>query len=188
MAKIIVFNLITVDGYFCGPKGEIDWHRVDAEFSQFAAEQLAEVGTLIFGRVTYDVMYPYWPNAAKEAATSKPDPIANAMNGTPKIVFSRTMEKAEWENTKLMKEINPEEIKRLKQESEKGVYIFGSGQIVRAFANLGLIDEYRLLVNPIILGSGKPLFKDVKKQNLKLLNSREFKNGNVLLRYQTINN
>lgn len=190
MKKIIVFNLVTVDGYFCGPNGEIDWHNVDKEFNQFAIEQLGEAGCLIFGRVTYGVMYPFWPNAAKNPKMSDNDiTVAKLMNSLPKVVFSKTMDKVEWENTKLMKEINPVEINRLKQEAKKDVFIFGSGKIVQEFANLGLIDEYRLMVNPIILANGKLLFKDVKdKTGLKFLQSREFKNGNVLLSYDVINN
>jgi len=102
-----------------------------------------------------------------------------------KIVFSSTLEKVTWNNSKIFKEVNPQEIKKLKQEPGKDIVIFGSGTIVQAMTNLNLIDEFRLMINPVILGQGKPMFKDMKdKVNLKLLNTKTFKNGNVLLFYQ----
>jgi dihydrofolate reductase len=178
MRKIIVFNMVSVDGFFAGDDGDISWHNTDEEFNEFAIEQLEEAGGIIFGRVTYDMMASYWPTPGPV----KDDPIvANKMNSLPKIVFSRSLEKADWNNTKLLHEIDVEEIKKLKQESDKNLYIFGSGTIAQEFTKLGLIDEYRLLVNPIALGSGKSLFKD--KLKLKLFKTREFKNGNVLLCY-----
>lgn len=195
MRKIIVFNMISLDGYFAGPNGEIDWHNTDSEFGKFANEQTQEFGTLIFGRVTYEVMKNYWPTPQ----ALKDDPIvANVMNNIPKIVYSKTLKTIEetptWKNITLFHDINPEEIKRLKEQSgppsqssgevNKDIAIFGSGTIVQQFTNLGLIDEYWLMVNPIILGEGKPLFKDVEKRmKLKLLKTRTFKNGNILLYY-----
>ena len=182
MRKIIVFNMVTVDGYFAGTDGNIDWHKTDHEFNEFAISQLKEeVGTIVFGRVTYDLMASYWQTGAAE----KDDPIvAGLMNSADKIVFSKTMEKAEWGNTKLMKDIGKLDMGKLKEEREKDIFIFGSGQIVNEFAKLGLVDEYRLMVNPVTLGSGKPLFKD--RIDFKLLKIREFKNGNVLLYYKPI--
>ncbi len=186
MRKIVVFNLVSLDGYFAGPKGEIDWHNTDDEFSKFAIEQIQTFKTLIFGRVTYELMASYWPTP--EAI--KNDPIvANQLNTLPKIVFSKTLKKVKenkiWKNVKLFKTINPEEIKKLKLNSGGDITILGSGTIVQAFTNLGLIDEYRLLVNPIVLGHGKPMFKNIKNQlKLKLLKTRKFKNGNVLLYYR----
>jgi dihydrofolate reductase len=183
MKKIIVFNMVSLDGFFAGVDGNINWHNVDKEFNEFAIKQTAEFGTLIFGRKTYDLMAGYWPSEE----TIKNDPIvAGLMNNTPKIIFSRNLQKAEWSNTELVKEIKADEIKKLKTSAQKDLAIFGSGQIVREFTRLGLIDEYRLMVNPVILGSGKPLFTDPLK--LKLLKSREFKNGNILLTYEPINN
>ncbi len=187
MRKIVVFNLVTVDGFFAGPNGEIDWHNADDEFDRFTIEwiQTKPFDTLIFGRTTYELMASYWPTP--EAI--KNDPIVAAyMNSVPKIVFSKTLRKAEeglhWKNIKIFHEIKPEEIVQLKEQKGRDISIFGSGTIVQQFTNLGLIDEYQLMVNPIILGAGKPLFKDVKNMKLKLLNTRIFKNGNVLLCYQ----
>lgn len=180
MAKIIVFNMVSLDGFFAGVDGDISWHNVDAEFNDFAIEQLQrEAGVILFGRTTYDLMASYWPSEQ----VIKEDPIvARLMNNTPKIVFSRSMGKADWNNTKLMQEINADDIKKLNQEADKNIFIFGSGQIVQEFAKLGLVDEYRLMFNPVVLGQGKPLFNGRIK--FKLLKSKEFKNGNVLLFYE----
>jgi dihydrofolate reductase len=182
MRKIIVMNLVTVDGFFAGPKGEIDWHNVDDEFNDYAIEMLNRAGLLLFGRVTYELMAGYWPSP--EAPKENPKAIADSMNNLPKIVFSRTMKKADWNNTRLVKEINPEEIIKMKQEPGKDIMLLGSGTIVQALTNLGLIDEFRLMVNPIILGSGKPMFKGVNKRELKLVKTKIFNSGNVLLCYQ----
>jgi dihydrofolate reductase len=181
MAKIIVFNMVSVDGYFAGTDGDISWHNVDAEFNEFAIEQLQnEAGLLLFGRKTYELMSSYWPSEK----SLKDDPIvAGLMNSIPKIVFSTSLDKAEWNNTKLVSKIDTDEITKLKQNTDKNIFIFGSGQIVQKFAPLGLIDEYRLMINPVVLGQGKTLFKDSIR--LKLLSSREFKNGNILLSYAT---
>jgi len=184
MKKIIVFNMVTVDGYFAGVSEDLSWHNTDDEFQEFAKQQIKDVGTILFGRVTYDMMESFWTS---EHAI-KTDPIvSSAMNNTPKIVFSRTMGKADWNNAKLMKEINVDEIRKWKEVAGKDLFIFGSGKLVQEFENLGLIDEYRLIINPVILGSGRLLFKDIKnKANLKLLKTKEFKNGNVLLYYERL--
>jgi dihydrofolate reductase len=107
------------------------------------------------------------------------------MNNTNKIVFSKTLEKVEWKNSKLSKEIIPGEIKKLKQEAGKDIIIYGSGSIVSQLMKLGLIDEFQIMINPVVLGGGKPLFQNVEKSNLKLLNTRSFTGGNVLLNFQT---
>ena len=181
MRKIIVFNMVTVDAMFPGENGDISWHNTDAEFGKFVNEQTGEFGGLIFGRVTYDLMASYWPTAD----AIKNDPIvANLMNSLQKIVFSKTQDKLTWENCQLYSNINLDEVQKWKEQPGKDIAIFGSGTIVQQFANLDLIDEYRLMVNPVILGQGKSLFQGVRKKKLKLLNTRTFGNGNVLLFYQ----
>ncbi len=176
--------MITVDGFFAGVKGEINWHKVDAEFNQDSLEFLENVDTLIFGRVTYDLMASYWqtPDALED------DPIiADKMNSLQKIIFSRTTDKVIWNNSRAISEINVAEIQKLKQDPGKDIAIFGSGMIVSALTELGLIDEYRFIVNPVILGKGKSLFTDSKKiLNLKLLETYEFKSGNVLMSYKPV--
>jgi dihydrofolate reductase len=182
MRKLLVFNLVTLDGYFEGPNRDISWHNVDAEFNEYAIDMLNSVDTLIFGRVTYELMAGYWPNPD----AIKNDPIvAGKMNALPKIVFSRTLNKVEWNNTRLLKEVVPKEIETMKQASGKDMMILGSGSIMSEFANQGLIDGYGIMVNPIILGNGTPMFKGIKdRMKLKLVKARTFRNGNVLLYYQ----
>ncbi|MDR3578160.1 MAG: dihydrofolate reductase family protein [Anaerolineaceae bacterium] len=182
MRKIILFNLITLDGFFAGPNGELDWHNVDDEFNEFAIDQLDSAGGLIFGRVTYQMMASYWPTPASIAD----DPVvAGKMNEIPKIVFSNTLDKADWSNTRLVKGHVVEEISKLKQQPGKDFYIFGSADLAATFIQNGLIDEYRIIVNPIVLGGGLPLFKDLKDRlNLKLIKTRTFHSGNVLLYYE----
>lgn len=173
--------MISVDGYYAGPNDDISWHNTDEEFNKFAIEHTGEFGTLIFGHRTYDLMNSYWPT--KEAEHDDPM-VAKIMNEAPKIVFSKTLKKPTWENTKVFNKITPENVLAWKEKDGKPGAIFGSGQIVQQFANLDLIDEYRLMINPIILGGGKLMFENAKKTNLKLLRTREFKNGNILLTYQ----
>jgi dihydrofolate reductase len=182
MRKIIVSEMISVDGFFAGPNGEIDWHNVDGDFNKFAIDQLRKADTLLFGRVTYELMANYWPTPA----ALKDDPvIAERMNNLPKIVFSKTLDNLAWNNSKLMKDISKEAIMKIKQAPGKDILLFGSGIIVSQFADLGLIDEYRLFVNPIVLGKGKTIFKDINGRiKLKLLSTKEFDSGNVLLCYQ----
>lgn len=183
-----MFNLISLDGYFAGPRGDIGWHVVDLEFNKFAIEQMKTFDSILFGRVTYQLFEHYWPSAAKDSSTSRDDlEIANMIENIEKIVFSKTLKKVDWKNTRLLNEVVPEEIKKLKQKSGRDIVIFGSGTIVQELTNLGLIDEYRLLVNPVILGSGKLLFKGINDRiKLKLLKTRTFNSGNVLLCYQSM--
>jgi len=182
MRKVFVFNLVTLDGYFEGPRREIDWHNVDAEFNEYAIGMLNSVDTLLFGRVTYELMACYWPTPD----AMKNDPIvAGKMNSLPKIVFSRTLDKVAWNNSRLVKSNVEEEIQKMKKQPGKDIVILGSGSIVSELAPLGLIDEYRLMVNPVVLGAGKPLFKGIKDRlNLKLIKAKTFKSGNVLLYYE----
>ena len=182
MRKLFSFNMVTLDGFFEGPQHEIDWHNVDGEFNEFAIEQLGTIEVILFGRVTYQMMASYWPTPSAIAD----DPIvAGQMNRVPKIVVSRTLDKAEWNNTRLIKDHLAEEIKALKQQPGKDLALFGSANLMATLMQLDLIDEHRLMVNPIILGSGVPLFKKASDRlGLKLVKTRGFGNGNVLLCYQ----
>jgi len=190
MRKITVFNHVTVDGFFAGPHGEIDWFKVikkDDEWDKYTHQQSKSGSTLIFGHTTYEMMKSYWPTP--DAIKNDPG-MARVVNNSQKIVFSKRLQNVEdkpnWKNIKLFHEIELEEIIKLKEQEGEDFTILGSGTIVQQFANLGLIDEYQLVMVPVILGAGKLLFKDVKKMNLKLLEARVFKNGIVLLRYQPI--
>ena len=185
MRKIIVFNFVSVDGHFADSEGEIAWHNYDDEMGAYSREQLQSFSALLFGKTTYELMASYWPTA--DGIESEPE-VAGIMNTIPKIVFSETLKDVEdgpvWKHVRVFHEIQPEDILKLKEQEGGDIAIFGSGTIVQQLTNLGLIDEYRLVVNPLILGEGKPLFRDIKdKLNLKLLSMRVFKNGNVLLSY-----
>jgi len=185
MRKIIVFNLVTVDGYFAGPNGELDWHNYDAEMSAFSTEQMQTLGALMFGETTYELMASYW--TTEDGIKGEPV-VAEIMNSIRKYVFSPTMKDVEdgpvWKNVTVVHEIKKEEIIKWKEEEGKDIAIFGSGTIVSQLTELGLIDEYRLVVNPLILGAGKPLFANLKgRHDLKLINTKVFNNGNVLLYY-----
>jgi dihydrofolate reductase len=186
MRKVLLSNLVTLDGFFAGPNGEIDWQIVDEESHQYAIDLLSHVDALLFGRVTYQLMADYWPAAATNPSTSKSDlEIADKMNNLPKIVFSKTLQQVEWNNSRLVKDNIAQEISKMKQQSGKDMVIFGSGSIVPTFMQYGLIDEYRIIVNPVVLGNGKPLFKGVNdKHNLKLLKTRLFDSGIVILFYE----
>jgi len=185
MRKLIVFNMITIDGYFAGPNGEIDWHNTDEEFQNFELEVVDSYGTLIFGKKTYDLMAGFWPTP--EAIENDPI-IAQMMNSIPKIVYSKRLKVCNegpiWKNVTLLHEIKSDEILKLKNQHGKLIAIFGSGTIVQQFANLNLIDEYWLMVNPILLGTGKKLFDNVNSQSLSLIKTRKFRNGNVLVSYK----
>ncbi len=182
MRKVIVFMMTTLDGYVADPNGEIDWHVVDNEFNEFAIQQLDSVDVLLFGRVTYEGMASYWPTAV---ATANDPEITEKMNTKSKIVFSRTLDRADWQNTRLIKGNVADEIAKLKQQPGKDLIIFGSSKLSASFVNLGLIDEFRIMVNPVVIGGGQALFAGVSEPlKLKLLNTRTFRSGNVLHYYQ----
>jgi dihydrofolate reductase len=179
MRKLIMWNLMTLDGYFEGANHDIDWHEDvwGDELEQLAIEQCRAAGALLFGRVTYELMANYWPSAKGE--------IADLMNDLPKIVASRTMEKADWHNTQLLRENVPEEISRMKAESGKDIFIFGSADLSADLIPHGLIDELRVCLVPTVLGGGTPLFKaSPKRLKLRLIDARPLQTGAVILRYQ----
>ncbi len=183
MRKVVMFNLVSLDGFFAGPKGEIDWHNVDEEFDEAATEMIEQFDTILFGRITYELFEGYWPKAALDPATSKEDRIiAGRINQMKKIVFSTSLSKVTWNNSRLIHANLEGEVGKLKQETGRDVVIYGSGTIVRQLAVAGLIDEYQFMVNPIALGTGKTLFSE--KIKLNLVRTRSFKGGNVLLVYE----
>jgi dihydrofolate reductase len=182
MRNIFLFMMTSLDGYYAGPNGEIDWHNVDEEFNQFAADQLAEVDTLLFGRVTYQGMASWWPTPmAKES-----DPvIAERMNGIAKLVVSTTLDSADWANTRLIKDDVEGEVARLKRRPGKDIAIFGSSELTVSLLRSGLVDELRIMVAPVVLGGGRSLFATVEDRvGVELLKTRSFRSGNVLLHYR----
>ena len=186
MRKIIMLNRVSLDGFFAGANGEIDWFVPDPEVEK-AAHEMMQPDTLLLGRVTYQLFESYWPhvamdpNAPKEALV-----LANELAQMTKVVFSKTtLKEVTWENSKLVNGDLTEEVKALKLGEGADITIFGSGTVVQQLANEGLIDEYLITLTPVVLGTGKPLFRDVKNINLELLETRNFGTGNVLLHYTT---
>jgi dihydrofolate reductase len=184
MRRIIVFNNVTVDGYFAAASGEMQWaHRnaQDEEYNAFVAGNANGDGQLLFGRITYQMMASFWPTPM---AMEQLPAIAQGMNRMPKVVFSRTLKEVTWNNTKLVKGDLVEEVRKMKNEAGPDMAILGSGSIVSQLARAGLVNEFQVMVNPVILGGGRTMFDDIgKKLNLKLENTRAFRNGNVLLNY-----
>jgi dihydrofolate reductase len=182
MRQILAFIVVTVDGYYEGPNGEFDWPVVDEEFNQFGLQQLDEVDTLLFGRRTYELMASYWPTPA--AAEDDPR-VAAKMNGLPKLVVSRTLQKAEWADTRIISDDVAGELAKLKQQPGKDIAIFGSSDLTVNLLGLGLVDELRLMVSPVVLGDGKSLFRTADERiGLRLSATRAFRSGNVLLSYR----
>ena len=183
MRRLIAFEQVSLDGYFVDAKGDMSWaHKQDPEWNEFAASNARGGGALLFGRVTYEMMASFWPTPA---ALERAPGVAEGMNKLPKVVFSRTLGKATWKNTTLVKGDLAAEVRRMKNESGPGMAILGSGSIVSQLAQAGLIDEFQIVVNPIVLGKGRTLFEGVKdKIALKLIKTRAFGNGNVVLYYE----
>jgi dihydrofolate reductase len=182
MRRLVVFNNLSLDGFFTDRNSDISWIQKDAELAAFAAENAKTGGALLFGRKTYELMAGYWPTPA----AAKNDPImAKRMNALPKIVFSRTLGKASWSNTELAQDDLLDAVRKMKQQPGNHMAILGSGTIVAQLTAHGLIDEYQVMVNPVVLGKGRTMFDGIKeKLTLKLTKTRTFTNGNVLLCYE----
>ena len=184
MRKLVSFTQVTLDGYFAGADGDIGWKHKndsDAEWLAFVEDNARGGGLLLFGRVTYEMMASYWPTP--QARKDLPV-VAEGMNKTPKVVFSKSLSKVSWENTTLLKGDLAGEIRKLKKGSGKEMAILGSGSLVAQLAQEKLIDELRVVVNPEILGRGRSLFGGLENpQSLKLTKTRTFGNGKVLLTY-----
>ncbi len=184
MRQVVMLNRVSLDGFFAGPNGEIDWFIRDPEVDE-AAHGVGQADTILFGRVTYQMFETVWPKIAVDPnAPQDARATANEINEMTKVVFSRTMKQVTWENSKLLKGNPAEQVAMLKQGNGPGIMIFGSGTIVQQLTDAGLIDEYLLVVTPVVLGAGKLLFKDVRKRTLELAETRYFISGNVLLRYR----
>jgi dihydrofolate reductase len=176
MSKLIVWNIMSLDGYFEGREPwdlathELVWGE---ELEQFSKDQLREASVILFGRATYEGMAAYWQKAEGE--------MADGMNTLPKAVVSTTLTHADWRNTRVLRSVG--EVMAVKAESASPVYVFGSAKLVAALSEAGLVDEYRVCISPILLGGGSPLFKGGERQKLHLLEARALSNGGVILRY-----
>ena len=186
MPKLIVFNQVTLDGYFTGENGDLGWAHTrtegDKEWSEFIGENAKSGGLLVFGRVTYEMMAGYWPTP--QAMQNEPV-VARHINAAPKVVFSRTLDQATWGNTRIVKGDPVTEMRRLKEAPGPDLVIMGSGTLVAPLAEANLIDEYQLVLVPVALGKGRTLFAGVKRMlTLQPTQTRTFRNGNVLLCYE----
>lgn len=184
MRKIVLMMSVSLDGYIEGPNREIDWHMVDDELHTHFNEQLADMGAFLDGRVTYELMAGYWPTADREEDSTGPvADFAVIWRNMPKIVFSRTLQHAQWHTT-IVRDVVVEDIQALKAQ-DGGDLVLGGADLAAEFMRKDLVDEYRIYVHPVVLGRGKPLFTDSDTlRKLRLLETRTFGNGVVLLHYE----
>jgi dihydrofolate reductase len=185
MTKLVVYNAMSLDGYFTDANGDMSWaHKRDPEWQAFVSENASGGGQLLFGRVTYDLMASFWPTPL--AAQSNPI-VVERMNNLRKFVFSTTLDRVSWHNTTLLKGDLTTEVRKLKQEPGPNIVIMGSGSIVAQLADAGLIDEYQIVLNPLVVGNGRTLFEGVKRKlPMKLARSQAFGNGNMVLFYEPV--
>jgi dihydrofolate reductase len=176
--RVIVSNVATLDGFFETLDKKLDWVVTDAEFFDYAKAMLRAADTLLFGRATYEHMASYWP-------TAPVDEIADQMNSLPKLVFSRKLHKVEWNNSRLAEGNPPEEVSKLKKQAGKDIVVLGSATVASSLLQAGMVDEYRVILQPVLIGKGNSLFKDITERvQLKLISARSFGSGVVLLSYQ----
>jgi len=182
MRKLIMWNIITLDGYFEGEKNwDLSFHNAiwGPELEKLSLEQLHSADYLVFGRVTYEGMSAYWKKAEGENAA-----IAKLMNSIPKLIFSKTLKEVDWNNSTLINENASAEVSTLKAKGSGDMYVFGSADLSRTFINDDLFDEYRIGIAPVILGSGRPLFKQgISSRNLSLGSTQQLSTGGVLLKF-----
>lgn len=191
MRKAYMFMMLSLDGYFEGPNHDISWHSgVDEEFNTFIVDSwLNELDMFMWGRRTYQFMEEFWPEAESDPKMSKSNlKVAHLMNNTPKMVFSHTLksvkERKNWKNVKLVSEFNVDEINKFKKEPGKGIWVGGS-ELATHFIEAGLIDEFRFMVNPVIIGKGTPILSGLSHNlKLELIKTHSFKSGNILLCYR----
>ena len=188
MRNVVLFMHISLDGFAAGPNGELDWMSYDEELEKYAEGIVNTVGSPLYGRVTYQMMESYWPTVLKNpAATSHEIAHARWLENVEKVVFSKSLAKAVWNNTRLIKDDIVEEVSKLKQQPGKDLVIFGSPGLAHSFMELDLIDEYQLTLNPVLLGSGIPIFEKIKsKTDLKLLEAKTLNSGVLGLHYGTL--
>jgi len=180
--KIIVMLSVSLDGFFAGPDGELDWHLVDDELHTHFNDELRGMSAFLDGRVSYELMAEFWPTADQDPDSSAPMvDFAGIWRDMPKLVYSTTLQRAEW-NTTVVRDVVPEEVRALKARPG-GDMALGGAVLAAAFQRHGLVDEYRLYVHPVVLGEGRPLFAPDLPLRLHLVEARTFGNGVVLLRY-----
>ncbi|PYQ37753.1 MAG: dihydrofolate reductase [Acidobacteria bacterium] len=195
MRRIVAFDRVTADGYFTSPDGKLDWVVPEPQIDKEAGEGMSGQGAILFGRRTYEMFQAFWPHALEDPGTA-PDPhmpgrrspeiraMAVWINEAAKTVFSKTLEDVTWKNTRLIRAFDPREVEAMKKQPGPDMLIFGSGSIASQLTEHGLIDEYRFIVGPVLLGGGKSLISGLTKSSrLDLLEAKTYPSGNVMLRY-----
>lgn len=197
MRRIIVFDRITADGYFAAPDGNLSWAVPDDDLDRAAAANTGQTGAMLFGRRTYEMFESFWRHALDDSPLA-PNPhgdersramhaIATWINNAEKVVFSKTLKNVTWNNARLLHKFDAREIEAMKSLSGTDIMIFGSGTVVSQLTDAHLIDEYRLVVNPVILGGGRSLISNLSKSfRLELLEAQPYASGNVMLRYAPV--
>ncbi|MFD0557577.1 dihydrofolate reductase [Stackebrandtia endophytica] len=182
MRKLVSYTMVSLDGYHEGPNGELDWANVDAEYFEFANQQDASIDTLLFGRAGYEHMAAFW------SVTQDSDPgITAFMNETPKVVVSQTLTEARWRNSTLVNGDLGEMVRELKSRPGGEIALFGSVKLTTSLLEMGLVDELRVMVNPVLLGDGVSLFASLnRRMRLELCRTTTFRSGNVLLTYRPL--
>jgi dihydrofolate reductase len=188
MPRIITTTWVTLDGYVAGPNGDMGWvgEIYDDAMGVYENDLVNAVDTLLLGRVTYESFAGSWPHVPDNPNVSEGEKVyARRLNAMRKVVVSKSLDRAEWNNSTLLREVTPETIGQLKSEPGGDMLIYGSASVVQALTNLGLIDEYQVLVHPVLVGGGKPLFGALTEQvKLKLVESKAHPSGVVVLTYQ----
>jgi dihydrofolate reductase len=187
MRNLIFFMHTSLDGFVSGPNGEMDWIKVDEEIFDFVGTMTEQADTALYGRISYEMMQGYWPKAGEQPNASKHDiEHSNWYNKVSKVVLSKTLDATGLQNTTVIRDQLEQNINKLKQQEGKNILIFGSPRASQSLLNEGLIDEFWLFVNPIILGKGMPLFKDMTgTTKLNLRDSKTFACGVIALHYET---
>ena len=182
MRKIIASMMVSLDGFFEGPDRELDWTVESPDFERYCRDMLDASDLMIFGRVSYEMMVRYWPAAEASARTEDERAFARTMNTTPKLVLSRTLAEAAWSHARVIRD--PSELAAVKQQPGKDIMVFGGAGAIESLRGAGLIDEWRLIVQPLALGAGRPLFQGLgARLSLRLIGSQALDSGVVILRY-----
>ncbi|GAA3397516.1 dihydrofolate reductase family protein [Cryptosporangium minutisporangium] len=181
MGRLFLHINVSLDGYVNDAAGAIDWHFADEEFQRYIDDLLTDIGGMVFGRVAFEELAGYWPHAGAEASPTQ----VRRMHELPKHVLSRSLRSSDWHNSHVLGDDPAEAITRLKQQSGQDLALFAGGRAASAAAGLGVVDEYRLVVNPVLLGGGTRLFDGpYARTELRLTRTRQFESGALLLVYE----
>ncbi|SDZ74559.1 Dihydrofolate reductase [Arachidicoccus rhizosphaerae] len=186
MGNIVLFMHVSLDGYAAGTKGEMDWIHVDAEIFDFVGERVGRTNTALYGRVTFQMMESYWPTAADQPGASHHDRVHSAWyKNVQKVVLSTTLDASAYVNTTVISQDYAEKLRQLKKRTVGEILLFGSPTAAHSLLAEDLIDEYWLFINPVVLGAGIPVFKNVQeRQLLKPLGTKVFSSGVVCMRHE----